>query len=332
MATRVSTEQVDTIYTTTWQLRRKKVYDQIFAVTPFWSLMSGKGRMDTESGGRYIEEPVNYDTNGTVTTIGRAGTVAMADTDHLGASKWDWKNVTGQIQRFYTDEQMNRGTSMLIKMITAKIDNLQGSYAQEMERMLFGDGKGNGGLELDGLANIVAENPTVGTVGSIDRAVAGDPWWRNNYYDMAADVVAVVLLNRMDTMFNDCGVYGAGIQRFPDLLVCAQDVYEAHSEEARENQVIIMTTTGKQIAELGFGDQQFRGQPMTWSPQCPDGSLYFINTQSLRWVADTIENFTLGEWIAIPNSPRNRVAHAMLTGNLVCNTPRKNGVLFNMVL
>ena len=331
-ARRTATEQIDLIYTTTWQLRRAKVYDSIFKQTPFWNLMSSKGRMDTENGGRFIEEPINYDTNSSITTIGRATTVTLQDIDHLTASKWDWKNITGHIQRFYTDEQMNRGTSMLIKIITAKIDNLQGSFAQEMERMLFADGTGNGGLEIDGLDNIIAENPTTGTVGGINRATSGNDFWQNQFKDMALDVVSTVLLKRMNNIFNNCGIYGAGIQRFPDILISAQNVYEAYTEEATEIQQIIMTESGKRIAELGFGEQQYRGQPMTWSPECKAGSLYFINSASLRWVADTIENFTLGEWLPIVNQPRTRVAHAMLTGNLVCNTPRKNGVLFNMVL
>ena len=328
----VTAADVDLIYTSTWQIRRKKVYDQIFQITPFWKIMSMKGRMSTESGGLFIEEPINYDTNDTVTTIGRNGTVTLKDVNPMSASKWEWRNITGQIHRVYQDEQMNRGSSRLINIITSKIDNLQGSYGMEMERMLFGDGTGNGGLEIDGLGNIVAENPLTGTVGGINRATAGNEFWQNLYLDMAGDTVSTVLKKRMNHMFNDCGNYGATIRQFPDMSICAQNVYEAYTEEADEIQQIIMTESGKQIAELGFGDQQFRGQPMTYSPQCPAGSLYFLNSESMHWVADTMENFTLGEWIPIANQPRARVAHAMMTGNLTCNTPRKNGVLFNMDL
>lgn len=324
------TEQIDTLYTTTFQLRKSKIYDQIFKITPFWNMMGAKGRMMSQTGGRYIEIPVQKDENTTVQFIGPAATVSLDDVDPLSASKWDWKYLTGLLVREFTQEQKNRGKAAILKIVTAKIDNLRSAFTQVLETSLFGDGTGTGGLATDGLGNIIAENPTIGTVGGFDRST--ETWFRNQFKDMAGDTVSVVLLKRMETMWNDCGIFGQGIQRFPDLIICAQDVYEAHNEEAREIQQIVVAGSGKQIADLGFGEQNFKGAPITFSPECPAGSMYFINTEALEWTSDPMENMTLGNWIDIPNQPRTRVAHAMLIGNLTCNTPRKLGVLFNMVI
>jgi hypothetical protein len=54
------TEQLNTMYTTTWYLRRKEVVDNIFNATPFWYLLTKKGKRSTQTGGRAIEIPLQY--------------------------------------------------------------------------------------------------------------------------------------------------------------------------------------------------------------------------------------------------------------------------------
>jgi len=48
------TEQLDSLYTTTWQLMRKEAIDNIFKATPFWFWLTAKERRRTEQGGRWI--------------------------------------------------------------------------------------------------------------------------------------------------------------------------------------------------------------------------------------------------------------------------------------
>ena len=77
------TEQLNTMYTTTWYLRLKGIVDQIFNATPFWYLMNKKGKLSNQTGGRSIEIPLQYAKNSTVQFIGRGGTVDLAATDAL---------------------------------------------------------------------------------------------------------------------------------------------------------------------------------------------------------------------------------------------------------
>lgn len=129
-------------------------------------------------------------------------------------------------------------------------------------------------------------------------------------------------------MFNDCGQLGKGVTRFPDIIVCAQDVHEMYENEALEISRIIISD--RKMADLGFGDIAYKGRPITWSPSCPSGSMYFLNTSVLEWVADPIENFTLGDWLPIVNQPRDVVAHSMTVGNLVSSNCKRLGVIFGI--
>jgi hypothetical protein len=129
----------------------------------------------------------------------------------------------------------------------------------------------------------------------------------------------------MNTMFNDCGKQGEGVSRFPDIVVTDQTVYEMYESECLEIARILIGD--RKMADLGFGDLAFKGRPITWSPSCTAGYMYFLNTSVLEWVADPIENFTLGEWLPIVNQPRDVVAHSMAVGNLVTGNCKRLGVI-----
>ena len=320
------TEQLNTMYTTTWYLRRKAIVDQAFDATPFWYLLKKKGKRSTQTGGRSIEIPLQYAKNETVKFIGRGGTVDLEATDPLTVVHWQWRYLTGHIIRYFADFQQNRGKAQLIKKVNADIDNLQSSLIDELETALFSDGTGDSGNAIDGLGNIIAEAPATGTVGDLNRATYS--WWRNQYKNMSGEAASIYLRKRMNTMFNDCGKQGKGVTRFPDIMVCAQDVHELYEDEALEISRIMISD--RKMADLGFGDIAYKGRPITWSPSCTSGSMYFLNTSVLEWIADPIENFSLGEWLPIVNQPRDVVAHSMTVGNLVAGNCKRLGVIFDI--
>jgi len=326
MATPTYNETLDTMYATTWVLRRKSIVDQAFEATPFWYTLSKKGKRKTQTGGRRIECPLNYGKNETVTYVGKGGTVTIESTDPVTIAYYDWKYLTGHIVRYFKDFQQNRGKAALINKVNSDIDNLQSSLIDRLEEDLFGDGTGIGGLAIDGLDKYLAETQTSGTVGGLNRATYG--WWRANTKDMSGEPTSIYLRKRMNSMFNDCGRYGKGVSRFPDLIVCAQGVYELYEDECLEISRIVIND--KKLADLGFGDLAYKGRPITWSPSCKSGSMYILNTNFLEWVADPIENFTMGEWLPIVNQPRDRIAHVMTVGNLICSNLRKQGVIYDI--
>ncbi len=330
MATPETTEKRDSLYTTTWQLRRKELVDQVFKATPFFYLMSARGNRRNETGGSYIEESLIRDKNESIQWVGKGSTVSLVATEPLTTSKWDWKYITGHIIRYFQDDQMNRGTAQLISKVNADIDNALSSMEEELEIKLFGDGTGEGGMAMDGLGNIVAIAPTTGTVGGLNRVTYD--WFRNNYKNMTGETVSTYLLKRMRTMYNDCGVYGAqGAKRNPNLILTTQAIHELYEEEVEDFQTINLQPGAHYgVGNLGYGALQYKGQPIVWSPQCPAYYMYFLNTSFLSLVVDSIEYMNLGEWRYLEGTPRDRVAHYMTVLNLTSSCPRKQGVIYNI--
>jgi hypothetical protein len=320
------TESLNTLYTTTWYLRKDKVVDQIFNSTPFWYSMSKKGKRTTQSGGRKIEIPLRYAKNETVKSIGRGSTVDLEDTDPLTVCQYDWKYTTGHILRYFADFQMNRGKAQLMNKVNSDIDTLQSSYIDKMETDLFGNGTGDDNKAIDGLGKLISITPTTGTVAGIDRSTHA--WWRNNATSMASKAASIYLRKYMQTMFNTCGLQGEGVTRFPDLIVTDQTSYELYEDECLEISKIVIGD--KKMADLGFGELAFKGRPITWSPACTSGYMYFLNTSVLEYVSDPVEDFNLGDWLPIVNQPRDVVAHAMAVGNLTTSNMKRLGVLYSI--
>tara|TARA_Y100000310_G_scaffold323043_1_gene382891 strand:+ start:884 stop:1870 length:987 start_codon:yes stop_codon:yes gene_type:complete len=323
MAAPTYTDTLGDMYTTTWQLRLSKLENQIFNATPFYYLMQKNGRRSNQSGGRWIEEPLEYATNPTVRGIGKGEAVTLRQTEHMTTTHWDWKYITGHILRYFVDEQQNAGKSKQIGKVTADIDNLRNSVIDYMETKLFADGTDDSGKAPDGLANIVDVTNTTGTIGGLNKA--NYSWWRNNVTSMSGEAASVYLIKRMRTMFNDCGQLGDGVSRFPDLIVTDQATYELYEEECLAIGRIQMPDKGMQ--DLGFGELAFKGRPITWSPSCTAGYMYFLNTKNLRWIVDPSKWLRLGDAIKIYDQIEDKVHHLVAVGNLVCNNLKRQGVI-----
>src|SRR5262245_6771977 len=172
-------EQLDTLYSTTWQSMRSKAVDQIYNARPFWWWMNQNGRKSPQSGGRFIGVQLNYAKNDTVKSIGRFGTVAIAPQDPLTTAVYNWRYVAGSVQRGWIDDQQNSGEYEIIDRVQTDLDNLIMSLQDNLALQLFATG---GGLDIDGLPVHVDDTPATGTVGGIDANL--NTWWRN--YQVAA--------------------------------------------------------------------------------------------------------------------------------------------------
>lgn len=158
--------------------------DNIFTATPTYKLLKAKGGIQLNgTGGRYLEIPLAYAKNETVTSLDRGDTISISDTKFLTVAQFEWKFVAGSIVRYYKDDALNKSKQQHLSLANAKIDNLERSMVDKFETFLFGDGTGNGSKDPDGLDNLVDITPTTArTVGNIAQTtytlmVDQDGYW-----------------------------------------------------------------------------------------------------------------------------------------------------------
>lgn len=325
------TEQIDYLYSATWAARLAQIHDNIFNKHVFYAYLTSQGRMKTKNGGGlHIEERLLYGKNNTFKSIGKGGTVALNPFDGRTLSKWQWKDIAGSIVRYRNDAFKNRGKEQMADLVDEDIMVAEMSMADEMTRQLFLDGSGNGGLDFDGLGNIIATDPTTGTVGGLDRASFA--WWRNNAKDMSSLPFDVNGRDEMSKMLNNCN---DGANKV-DIIQTSKTVWEFYEQEVADIQAV-HPGEGKRnkIADLGFDVLWFRQVPLVYDKNSDDiwtNRMYFINTDTVRIIRSDIQWLEMTPWEPVQKQPKDRVAYIISTGNLVCNNCRRNGVMFGITL
>ena len=316
------TEQLDNLYTTTWQNMKSTLADNIFDATPFWFWLKDKGKLVTEEGGRFLTEPLVYDKNDNVVWLGKGGTVSLNDYEYLTIAQFDWKYQAAPIVRFGVDDQQNRGKNAIMSLMTSKLENTQNSVIDDLETKLFAGAAA--GDEFDGLQLLVADDPTASaSVGAINQSTYA--WWRNQATNMTGLSFSTYGIARMRTMLNDCSNNLRSDS--PDIIVTGQTPYEYYEDEAVDTHLRILDT---KLADMGFQNQSFKGKPMIWSPACENTRMYFLNTRYLTFKYDPALFFDMTEWKPIPDQPNDRAAQIMLAGAFTVARRRCQGVLYNI--
>ena len=313
------TEKLDQLYSTTWQIMRNKVVDQIFKATPLWYWLYSKGRKRGESGGRWIGAPLLYGKNTTVKTIGRGGSVDITDDELITTARFDWKWLIANVIRYYTDDQVNQGQNQIMSLMQAKLKTAELSMVDALEAMVFADGTGNGGKDFMGLQGIIKATFTGDTLGGIDAAT--NTWWQNQYKDCtgaAGDSIAKLKAGLVN-LYNTVSVGND----HPTLLIGCQAFYEWYELYCLVNILRVYDTS---LGDIGFEALKYKGAALTFSPSAPDAKLYYLNDRYLEFVYDTGADFYMTEWKPIPNQ-LDRVAQIVLQGNLTVNNRRMHGLM-----
>ena len=320
MAIANRTEVLDDLYTTTWNNRKKEVTDQIFDASPLTKAMQDNGGIQLNgTGGRYLEIPLAYAKNETITSIGKGDTVSLSETQFLTVAQFEWKFVAGSLVRYMVDEAKNKSIQSHLNWINQKIDNLKDSLTDAFETMLFADGSGNGNKDINGLDNLVSTTPTTAlTVGNIAQATYS--WWQNRQ-KTATGAASVYLLSDMRNLANT--VSEGKTRQYPDIIVTTQTVAELYDDEVLEQRQIVNQTKG----DADFTATAWKGVPILWSAKCPSGRMYMLRSANIGLNVDPDMNFSMTEWKSIPNQVNDRVAQIVWKGELITNRRKSLGVL-----
>jgi len=307
------TQTIDNLFTSTWAYRKPGATEQAFLKTPFIFWLREKGRVENISGYRRIEIPLEYGSNEAIRWISKGKTVPMQDFELLTMAYEDWKYVAVTIMRWFTEDQMNRGKARALQLVSTKLNAAERALWEEFERVMFADGTGTD--EPNGLQNIVSATPAVGTVHGINRATAGQEWWRNQQ-KTSTGAASVYLVSDMRTCLNDILKYSRTEIR-DIVLVTNQAVFELYEDVCLEMKILQNTM----LADAGFETIQYRGKPIMWCPSAPDGNMYFLNPNYLKLTCDEGYFMEMTDWKQIPDQPFDKVAQILCTMNMTTDRP-----------
>ena len=287
--------------------------------------MKDVGGIKLKTGGESIQQQLAYAENSTFQYYSGYETLDVSASDTLTSASYDWKQAVVYITISGLERRQNSGEAQIIDLITSRTKVAMMTMANNINVGLYSDGTGSSGKQIGGLQLIVADDPTTGTVGSIDAAT--QTFWRNVAYDATTDGGAAAsssnTIKYMNTVYNQLT---RGTDK-PNLIVADQNYYNFYQQALQSIQrVNVNEGAVAKMASSGFAALDYLGVPVVLDNDIPTNHMYFLNTNYLEFCAHENANFTPGEM----DKPINQDAMVMpilFMGILTCSNRSLQGVL-----
>jgi hypothetical protein len=301
----------DALLSTTLANYRPQLTDNVFTARPLTYFLMDKGRIRMLNGGTKIVEPLIYGQNSTVASYSGYDTISLTAQEGISAAEYEWKQYAASIAISGIEEGKNNGEQEIINLLEAKIMQAEESMREGFNQMFFADGTGNSGKDWNGLGNIVEAS---GTVGNINRATAGNEFWRS-YEENTAEALS---LAKMATAYNSVSVGND----HPDMVLTTQTLFEKYEALLQPQ----LRYTDTKTADAGFQNLLFKAAPVVYDVHCTAGVVYFLNSKYLSLVGHSGKWFAQTEFVR-PENLDARYALIMCYGNLTCRNAAKQGKL-----
>lgn len=301
----------DALLSTTLANYRSQLTDNVFTARPLTYFLMDKGRIRMLNGGTKIVEPLIYGKNNTVGSYSGYDSLSLTPQEGISAAEYEWKQYAASIAISGIEEAKNNGEQEIINLLEAKIMQAEESMREGFNEMFFSDGTGNSGKNWNGLGNLVEAS---GTVGGINRATAGNEFWRS-YEENTAGALT---LAQMSTAYNSVSVGND----HPDMVLTTQTLFEKYEALLQPQ----LRYTDTKTADAGFQNLLFKAAPVVYDVHCTAGIVYFLNSKYLTLVGHSGKWFAQTEFVK-PEDVDARYALIMCYGNLTCRNAAKQGKL-----
>lgn len=329
------------ISTTTLQLIRKRMADNIFKANPLAAWLLMKGRVKTESGGKRIDEPLMYATNGTVQAYKGYDRLNVFPTEELTNAQFAWRQAAASISLSGLEDLQNSGEAAVFNLLKTKIKIAEMSLKQWLaEKLLANTSTKDTNRDFLGLDELVEDitGTSQGVVGGIDRFT--ETWWRNYYVDRGGSALASSTTALTKYMGEAYLQVTKGLTQ-PDLILTDNVIFQRYEDDNRG----FLRLMDTKLMDVGFTNMKFKGATMMWDENIQSGTqitggtgtpgasasgndhlIYFLNSEYLSLTLHARRNFVMTPFVT-PYDQDAQVAQILLAGNMTVNNSRFQGVI-----
>ncbi len=311
----------DEIITTTLKNRSGKMADNVSNNNALLRFLRENGNTSLEDGGETLVQELDFAENSTGKFYSGYDVLDVSATDVISAAEYDWKQYNVNVTMNGRQMRQNSGSkTRVINLINSRIKNAESTAANDVAVSIYSDGTGSSGLEIGGLQLLVADDPTTGTVGGIDRA--SFTFWRNIAFDATTDGGAAATAANIIGYMNDVHVQLIRGSDRTKLIVADANYYTLYEEALQSIQRITRVDQG----ESGFETIMYKGVPVMLDQAAPDDHMYFLNTDFLFWKVHRDANFSMGDEKSAVNQDAI-VKPLLFMGNLTMSNGSLQGIL-----
>lgn len=311
------------IVTTTINHYSPTLADNVTTHNPLLYYLKRRGNVEPVSGGVKILENLKYAENSTVKWYSGYEALDVSASDVLSSAEFDWKQLNCNVTISGLEEIQNSSKEAMHNLLEARISVAEITMNNTVAGSLYSNGTGTGGKELTGLQAAVADTPTTGTYGGINRATSTNAFWRNQVVDGSSAAGTAVSASNIQTLMNKLWIRTVRNADMTDLITADANYYEFYWNSLQANQRF----TSDRRGSAGFESVAYKGDTMVmYDSNCPANHMYFLNTRYLHWRPHSKRNFiTDPERVSVNQDAV--VVPLFFAGNLTCSNAARQGVL-----
>jgi hypothetical protein len=277
----MATPNVSEIMTTTLESRTKKLADNVSENNAILNRLNKRGNVKPFSGGRVIYQELDYAENSTYKRYSGYETLNISPSEVFTAAEFDIKQAAVAISISGLEQLQNSGPEQMIDLLESRIVNAEKTMQNNLSSDLYSDGTADGGKQIGGLQLLVADTPTSGTVGGINRL--NWTFWRNQSFDATTDGGAAVTAANIQSYMNTMYLRTSRGTDHSDLIIADNNYYNAYWQSLQA----IQRVGDSEMADAGFQTLKFMGADVVfdggYGGAAPANHMYFLNTNYIFW-------------------------------------------------
>lgn len=319
----MATPGLSEIITTTLRNRSGECADNVSKGNVLLKTLKDKGAWKSAAG-RTIVQEIDYQ-EGRFQWYSGYDLLDISPSEVLSAFEYNWAMGAAIVAASGLEiDVQNVGKEASISLWEARIKNAQRTMRNQCCFGMYSDGTAYGGKIIAGLQLLVADLPTTGLVGGVNRATW--PFARNQFYRATTDGGAAATAANIQGYLDELQLRCTRGMDKPDMYIADRNFYKLYWQSLQAIQRINSSDKGG----AGFKSIDFAGTPFYYedNPGMPANHVYAINTDYFFFRYSPRRNFT--------PLPRDRaynqdafVQMILLAGQLTCSNFSLQGVLNN---
>jgi len=240
------------IIATTIQSRSGELADNLTQNNAILQRLNSKGNVRPFSGGNVILEEIFYDDTATNNANSYSGYEVLNITPDspISAAQFKIAQYAASVTMSGLEMLQNSSKEAIIDLIDGRMQVSEARLLNRISGDLYGDGTGNGGKNVDGLAAAIAVSPTTGTYGGINRA--NFTFWRNQ---ITTGATSATMLAKM----TEAAIKQIRGTDKADLYIAGNNMYQFFVNALQAIQRI----TTEESGAAGFASLKFYGGGMS---------------------------------------------------------------------
>lgn len=322
---------ISDIIATTIQSRSGVLADNVLNNNALLARLKARGNVKPFSGGNVILQEVMYDDASMRTAQYYSGyeTINVQQNSPISAAQFDIKQAAASVVISGLEDLQNSGEEAFIDLLDGRMQVAEAQLMNLISSGVYSDGTGSGGKQITGLQAAVADAPSTGTYGGIDRATWS--FWRNQKFSGTTDGGAAVSASNIQSYMNKLAVQLVRGTDKPNLIVADNNYYQFYLSSLQA----IQRVTSEESAGAGFAALKYFGAGISADVvldggiggAIPSNHMYFLNTDYIFFRPHRDRNM-----VAIGGERQSVNQDAVVkligwAGNLTSSGPRYQGVL-----